>query len=94
MKAAGRLPSLYGTHSLRIGGGTARAFVGGDPLDIKDAGKWSSDAYLRYVRARREECLRLATLACGAAVDDLEQEFFAIEIDPALEAWDYSDVED
>ena len=94
MQAAGRPPSAYGTHSLRIGQATARAFVGADEKDIKYAGKWSSAAYLKYVRERRAESLRIAKLACGADVDDFENEFLAIEQDPVSMAMADSSDED
>ena len=94
MQAAGRPASAIGTHSLRIGGATARAFVGGDERDIKESGVWSSDAYLRYVRTRKAQLLRLAQAACSADVDDLENEFLAIELDPDLNAFADSDDED
>ena len=94
MRAAGRPPSAYGTHSLRIGRATATAFVGGDELDIKDSGKWSSQQYLKYVRERRAEALRLGKLACSAEVDDFENEFLGIELDPDLNAFADSSDED
>jgi hypothetical protein len=92
MRAAGRPPEAYGTHSLRIGRATATAFVGGDESDIKDSGKWSSQQYLKYVRERRAEALRLGKLACGADVDDFENEFLGIELDPDLN--EYADSSD
>ena len=55
---------------------------------------WSSDAYLRYVRTRKAQLLRLAQAACSADVDDLENEFLAIELDPDLNAFADSDDED
>ena len=94
MRAAGRLPSAYGTHSLRIGRATATVFVGGDELDIKDSGKWSSQQYLKYVRERRAEALRLGKPACSADVDDFVNEFLGIELDPDLNAYADSSDED
>ena len=55
---------------------------------------WSSDAYLRYVRTRKAQLLRLAQAVCSADVDDLENEFLAIELDPDLNAFAGSDDED
>ena len=55
---------------------------------------WSSDAYLRYVRTRKAQLLRLAQAACSTDVDDLENEFLAIELDPDLNAFADSDDED
>jgi hypothetical protein len=80
MQAAGRPPSAYGTHSLRIGQATARAFVGAD----KRISSTPGNGVRRRIssRERRAESLRMASLACGADVDDFENEFLAIEQDP------------
>ena len=75
-------PSYQPADHYRDSQATARAFVGADEKDIKYAGKWSTAAYLKYVRERRAESLRIAALACGADVDDFENEFLAIEQDP------------
>ena len=93
MAAAGRVPGFYGVHSLRIGGATARKFVGGSEADIKDAGKWSSDAYMLYVRQRRAEALQIARAACSARVDDFENDMIAIDQDPVSLRYDGSDDE-
>ena len=50
--------------------------------------------YLKYVRERRAESLRVAKLACGADVDDFENEFLAIEQDPVSMAMADSSDED
>ena len=68
--------------------------MGGEELDIKDSGKWSSQQYLKYVRERRAEALRLGKLACSAEVDDFENEFLGIELDPDLNAFADSSDED
>ena len=94
MKTAGRSPARVGTHSLRIGGATARKFVGGSRRHLKAAGKWSSSAYLKYLHECRAESLSLAQAACGADVDDFENEFLDVEFDPELQAFAGSDDED
>lgn len=72
-------PTLYGAHSLRIGGATAMAYVGA-PRDITmAAGRWRSDAYLRYLRDRRGDVLRYASAVASADTDDFESDF--VEID-------------
>lgn len=40
----------YNTHSFRIGAATTAAMVGCTTEQIKEAGRWTSDAYKRYVR--------------------------------------------
>lgn len=37
-------------HSFRIGGTTHAAAMGLSPLQIRERGRWNSDAYLRYIR--------------------------------------------
>ena len=44
-------PSKYSGHSFRIGGATTMASVGMADWEIKLAGRWTSDAYQRYIRA-------------------------------------------
>lgn len=43
-------PKLYNTHSLRIGRATDLALLGTSLEVIKQTGRWSSSAYLRYIR--------------------------------------------
>lgn len=43
-------PSHYNTHSLRIGRATDLALAGVSPEVIKTTGRWSSSAYLKYIR--------------------------------------------
>ena len=71
--------SLYGAHSLRIGGATAMAFLGAPREVIMAAGRWRSDAYLRYVRSARGEATRYAAGVAGADTDDFESDFVAID---------------
>ena len=71
MYAIGLDGTLYGAHSLRIGGATALAFEGAEENIIKAAGVWSSDAYLRYLRETGDRVLRNVSLICDAEVDDL-----------------------
>ena len=94
MQAAGRPPRKVGTHSLRIGGATARKFVGGSRRHLMAAGKWSSAAYLAYLRQCKAESLSLVQAACGADVDDFANEFFDIEYDPEMRAFAGSDDEE
>ena len=46
------------------------------------------------MRERRAEALRLGKLACSAEVDDFENEFLGIELDPDLNAFADSSDED
>ena len=43
-------PKRYNTHSLRIGRATDLAVLGLPEQVIKKAGRWESDAYLKYIR--------------------------------------------
>lgn len=56
--AIGEDPSHYGTHSGRIGGGTALLAAGCPELIIKTLGKWSSEAYRLYTRANIDDTIR------------------------------------
>ena len=80
LAASGRDASLYGVHSLRIGGATAMSWLRAPPEDIKAAGRWKSDAYLRYVRALRSKSFWTAGIA-SADVDDYEADHVAIDDD-------------
>ena len=79
MCGIGRDGSLYGAHSMRIGGATALAFLGAAPDAIKAHGRWRSDAYLRYVRERERQCMFYTCGICGADVDDYEADYLDFE---------------
>ena len=79
MSAAGKDGSAYGAHSLRIGGATARAFLGEDVMDTKAVGTWSSDAYKRYLRERKAQMLSVSRGVCSAVVDDFENDMVLID---------------
>ena len=55
--AAGRDPSMYGAHSLRIGGATAALAAGIPPSLIRLMGRWSSDVYEIYTRMSMQAAL-------------------------------------
>ena len=55
-QAIGEDPTLYGTHSMRIGGATALYNEGAPDTVIRMMGRWSSDIYRLYLRACRERC--------------------------------------
>ena len=75
----GRDGTLYGAHSLRIGGATAMAFVQASAQVIKDCGRWRSDAYLRYIRERRGEYMTYMQEMCSADVDDFEADHLDVD---------------
>ena len=50
IKKLGHDNSLYNTHSIRIGRATDLAIDGAQPDVIKRIGRWSSSAYLKYIR--------------------------------------------
>ena len=81
MSSLGLDGSLYGAHSLRIGGATALAFLGALPEQIKAHGRWKSDAYMRYVRERERQCIFYTSGICGADVDDFEADHLDFEAD-------------
>ena len=79
MQLIGRDPTLYGAHSLRIGGATALAFLGAAEHVVKTLGRWRSDAYLTYLRDCRAQCDFYRRGICGAQVDDFEADELAFE---------------
>ena len=87
MSAAGRDGSVYGVHSLRIGGGTAMNFEHAPAATIKAAGVWSSDAYKAYLRRCGQDVLTVARAVCSSEVDDLATDF--LEIDDELDDTDF-----
>ncbi len=50
LSAAGICPELFAGHSFRSGGATSLAAAGVPGRIIQSAGRWSSDAFKRYVR--------------------------------------------
>ena len=50
LKALGRDPAKYSTHSFRIGGATAAAIQGASDAQLRMLGRWSSSAFLSYIR--------------------------------------------
>jgi hypothetical protein len=77
--AIGRDATVYGAHSLRIGGATALAFLHIPGDQIQAAGRWHSGAYLRYLRQTRGSALRNLTLVASAETDDMEADFVDID---------------
>jgi len=84
MNIIGRDGSMYGAHSLRIGGATALSFSGAPPHIIKTMGRWRSDAYLRYLRDCKSDFNYYSRCIIDANVDDYEadeQAFEAADLD-------------
>jgi len=68
MMSIGRDPSLYGAHSLRIGGATAMLAAGVAPQLIRLMGRWSSDVYEIYCRMSVESALAAGIALASANV--------------------------
>ena len=79
MQAIGRDGSLYGAHSMRIGGATALAWQRAPHYTIQTIGRWSSDAYLAYLRSRRSELDSYVQGIADADVDDFQNDFIGID---------------
>ena len=79
MAAIGRDGSVYGAHSLRIGGATALAWWRAGPTVIQDMGHWRSDAYLRYVRTCRAQVDQWSQRIASADTDDFEADCIAVD---------------
>ena len=66
LQAVGLPESNFAGHSFRIGVATAAANAGIEDSVIRTLGRWSSSAFLTYIRTPREQLARLlATLAAS-----------------------------
>ena len=83
MASIGRDPTLYGAHSLRIGGATAALAAGVSPQLIRLMGRWSSDVYEIYCRMSLQAALGVGTAIASADVSTFEggfeQEHFELQ---------------
>jgi hypothetical protein len=75
MAEVGEDPTLFGAHSLRIGGATAALAKGVPAVVIRTMGRWSSEIYEIYCRASDEAVLRFGVSIASADYEDLESEF-------------------
>jgi hypothetical protein len=75
MHVAGRDPSRYGGHSLRIGGATAALAAGVSPTLIRLMGRWSSDIYELYCRMSVEAALGVGQAIASAEVTSVDAGF-------------------
>ena len=75
VSALGLDASLFGAHSLRIGGATAALAAGVPPQLIRLMGRWSSDVYEIYCRMSVESALGVGARLCSQTVETLEEGF-------------------
>lgn len=59
---AGLDPSMFNTHSLRIGAATTAAAVGLPDWLIQVLGRWSGDVYRTYIRQPQQPILQAASV--------------------------------
>ena len=79
MVAIGLDGSLFGAHSLRIGGATAALASGMDPSLIRMMGRWSSDIYEIYCRMCKQTAVRVGVTIGSTAFNDVEGGAFTTE---------------
>ena len=75
MASIGLDPSVYGGHSLRIGGATAALAAGVSPTLIRLLGRWSSDVYEIYCRMSLQSALGAGRAIASAVVTSVEDGF-------------------
>ena len=68
----GMEPSHFSTHSFRIGATTTAARMGIQDSLIQQLGRWSSDAYRRYIHPSEEEVGRMRADISGKPAPDHE----------------------
>ena len=64
----GLVPGEYALHSGRIGGATRLAAGGVSVMEIQRQGRWKSDAFMTYVRATRDEEVKVSRVLASNAV--------------------------
>ena len=79
MASVGEDPTLYSTHSLRIGGASALFAQGANETVIRTMGRWSSDIHRLYVRACFEQCLEWTRKAGSAKHTAVAVEFDEVD---------------
>ena len=77
--ALGRDASVFGAHSLRIGGATAMAWLGAPPEAVMHSGRWRSDAYMAYIRQCRAQAETYVARIASADTDDYQSDFVDID---------------
>jgi hypothetical protein len=83
VSAVGLEPSLYGGHSLRIGGATAALAAGLSASVIRVMGRWDSDVFELYARASADGARRAGTVIASTSFEDFEGMFNHEEFVPA-----------
>ena len=93
MTAIGMGSMRWSSHSLRIGGATCLYRQGADSMVVMTLGRWSSDAYLKYIRDELEVAIRWSN-AIGSTeltTDEVNHPF--MELEESDLAFGLSDVE-
>ena len=69
-----KIAKRFGTHSFRIGGATILRLLGRSDDEIMAWGRWSSDAYRRYVRAHTQQFSKVTMMMNSELVKDADPE--------------------
>ena len=75
MRSVGLPPSLYGGHSLRIGGASAALAANVSEAVIRAMGRWDSDVYELYLRGSLSCARQLGSVIASTSYEDFEAMF-------------------
>ena len=75
MRSVGLPPSLYGGHSLRIGGASAALAANVSEAVIRAMGRWDSDVYELYLRGSLSCARQMGSVIASTSYEDFEAMF-------------------
>ena len=80
VSAEGGDPTLYGAHSLRIGGATAALAAGVPALVIKAMGRWGSDVYEVYAQLSDAAARSFGSRVANVDYDEVDGAYYSEDL--------------